>query len=205
MDWKKLSASAGIVLLAFGAGASAGFYFDQPQEIVKEVQVLKEVPVEIEVPGETIYETEKVYVDNGNLELVLEHVYDNDGQVEYLLEDLDDDELDLVVERIAFINEIKNLAAAEVKAEAADELDKEIYTYADNSTIKFDEDDIDRVRVQDDDDELIIEDVDFEDYDAEVKVTVKFEHDDEKFEADFMVDFRDGEVDDLDLLEIRER
>lgn len=147
----------------------------------------------------------EVEVDNENLDTVLEHIYDNDGSVSYLTEDLDDDELDQIVDRVAFINEIKSLAVAEIKAEAADELDKVVYTFADNSTIEFDEDDIERIRVQDDDDEVVIDDVDFEDSDAEVKVTVNFEQDDVKFQADFMVEFKDGEVDDLDLLEIRER
>ncbi len=205
MDWKKISkvgAAIGFIIAAFGTGVGSGFYFDQPQEIVKEISV--EVPVEVPVE-KVVYQDKLVYVDNENLDLVLDHLYDNDGQVEYLLEDLDDDELNLVVERIAFVNEIKSLAAAEVKAEAADELDKEIYTFADNSTIKFDEDDIERLRVQDDDDELIIDDVDFEDSDATVLVTAKFEQDDVKFEADFEVEFKDGSVDDVSLLEIRER
>ncbi len=199
MDWNQFWV-VGIIALIMG-GISGVAIFPREVEVEKEIEVIKEVPVNVTV---------EVPVDNGNLDVVLEHIYDNDGNVNYLTEDLDDDELSQVVDRVVFINEIKDLAVAEVKAEAADELDKEELIYFDADldkrvTVTFDEDDIERIRVQDDDDEVIVDDVDFEDNDAEVIVTVNFEQDDVKFVADFMVEFKDGEVDDLDLLEIRER
>ena len=198
---KKLLTGLTIGGLVVG-GLLGGFGFDDSKD-VKALQ--SQVTALQNAPADTINVTQEVEVDNGNLDLVLEHIYDNDGKVNYLLDDLDDDELNQVVDRILFINEIKDATVAEAKAEAADALNKEVYTFADNSTVTFDEDDIERIRVQDDDDEVVIDSVDFEDSDADVQVTVNFEQDDVKFAADFMVEFKDGEVDDLDLLEIRER
>ena len=158
----------------------------------KEVLVNNTVEVEVEV-------------DNGNLDLVLDHIYDNKGDVSYLTEDLDDDEVNEIVDRLIFVNEIKVLAAEEAKSEIKDLLDKEEFTF-NNVTVKFDEDDIERVRVQDDDDEVIVgEDIDFEDGDAEVEVEVYFEQDDVKYKALVEVEIKDGEVEDLDLVSVELR
>jgi len=159
----------------------------------------RNVTVELEVEKEVLVE-----VDNENLDLVLEHVYDNNGNVEYLLDDLDDDEVDQVVDRIVFVNDIKALAVAEADKEIADLLDKEEYVF-NNETIKFDEDDVERVRVQDDDDEVIVSDADFEDGDADVAVEVRFEQDDLKYVALVKVEIKDSEVDDIDLISVEER
>lgn len=199
---KKLLAGLAIAGLAVG-GLIGGIGFDDS----KDVKVLQNQLAELQnqpAPIADIVEVE-VAVDNGNLDLVLNHLYDNDGNVNYLLDDLDDDEVDQIADRITFINEIKSLSVNYLKAEAADALDKEVYTFADNSTVTFDEDDLERIRVQDDADEVVVDSVDFEDSDADVLATVYFEQDDVKFAADFNVEFKDGEVDDLDLLEIRER
>jgi hypothetical protein len=199
---------AGVVIGAAGMGIGAvAFPKEVPGPVVKEV---------VEVPGPTVVETVEVVkevpvnvtvevpVDNGNLDMVLEHVYDNDGKVQYLTDDLDDDEVDQIVERIAFVNDIKALAVAEVEAEGADELDKEVFKDADGK-IEFDEDDIDRFRVQDDDDEVVIDDIDFEDKDADVLVTVKVEQDDEEFNVTYLVEVKDGEVDDIEVESIERR
>jgi len=158
----------------------------------KEVLVNNTVEVEVEV-------------DNGNLDLVLDHIYDNKGDVSYLTEDLDDDEVNEIVDRLIFVNEIKVLAAEEAKSEIKDLLDKEEFTF-NNVTVKFDEDDIERVRVQDDDDEVIVgEDIDFEDGDADVEAEVKFEQDSIKYVANVIVEFRDGSVDDIELSDVKLR
>ncbi len=136
--------------------------------------------------------------------IILDHIFDNDGNVEYLVDDLDDDEINEIVDRIVFINDAKMLAAEEVKDELADELDGEEFTLNDNSTIEFDEDDIERIRVKDDDDEIFIENFDFKDRDTDVIVTAKFEQDDIDFEVDFKVEIEDNKVDDIEILEIRE-
>lgn len=155
----------------------------EPVVINNTITETVEVPVEVE---------KIVKVDNGNLGLVLEHVYDNDGNVEYLLDDLDDDELDLIVDRVVFINDIKQLAVAYVEKEGVDELDKEMV----NGT-ELDDSDIERFRVDDDSEDVIIDDVYFEDGEAEVLVTARFEQDDVDYEAVFRVEFEDGKVDDI--------
>lgn len=186
----QIGALVGVIGLILG-GFSGAFLF--PNKIVETetITITNVVNQTVEVP-----------VDNGNLNLVLNHIYDNEGNVSTLTEYLDDDELESIVDRIVFLNEIKSLAVAEVKAEAADELDKEVFN---ETNITFDEDEIERIRVQDDDNEVIVSDVDFDDKDADVKVTVYFEQDDDKYEADFNVEIKDGEVDDLTFLDARLR
>ena len=171
--------------------------FENADPVIEYVD--KEVEKEVQVEVEKLVE-----VDNGNLELVLDHIYDNDGNVEYLLDNLDDDEIDLIVDRVVFVNEIKSLAVAETEKEIKDLLDKEEFVF-NNETIKFDEDDIERVRIQDDDDEVVISDIDFEDSDADVEVEVYFEQDDVKYKALVTVEFKDGEADDIDLESVNER
>ena len=175
------------------------------QELTANIEFLSNMPIIVPEVVETIVEVPvETLVDNGNLDLVLDHIYDNDGSVQYLTEDLDDDEVNLIVNRIVFINDIKSLAVIEAENEIKDLLDKEEFTFG-NETITFDEDDVERVRVQSDGEDLIIDDVDFEDGDADVLVQVKFEQDDVKYLADCTVQFRDGVVDDIDLDDVELR
>ena len=207
-NWKKAATVAGIIGLVAGGfvGASIGYNsapINTVEKVVIEYQdkVCPEAPVcDVCEVAEPVIETVTEYVASEDLPMILEHIYDNDGNVEYLLDDLDDDEIDLIVARVAFINEIKDLAIEEAKKEAVDELNKESF-----GEVTFDDDDIERVRVKDDHDDVIIDDIDFKDFDADVIVTVKFEQDDIKYEADFMVEIKDAEAEDIDLLEIRER
>jgi hypothetical protein len=157
--------------------------------VPNEVEVLSE-PVMI--PGETIYE--EVLVDNGNLELVLDHIYDDNGDMNYLLDDLDDDEVEQIVDRIVFVNEAKTLAANYIKSEIADLLDKE-----EVGEIKLDEDDIKRIRIDSDDDEMEIEDIDFEDKDAHVLINATFKQDDASYKVSFDVEIKENEVDDVEM------
>ena len=150
---------------------------------------------ELEAVEATIVE---VQVDNGNLDLVLDHIYDNDGRVNYLLDDLKDDEVDQVVDRVVFINDVSALAVAEVKAEFLDIVDKEDQGFGAKF---FDEDDVERVRVGD----IIYFDVDFEDSDADVTVFVNFEQDNVKYVAEVEVEIKDGEVEDTALVSINLR
>ena len=191
---KKVAAVCGIALIgATLGGIAVKVSQPQPEQVVEEVVI--QLPGEVVTETVTVNNTVEVEVDNGNLDLVLDHIYDNDGSIDYLTEDLDDDEVSQIVERIAFINEAKALAVAEVEKEAKDELDKEVF----NGSITFDEDDVERVRVQDDDDEVSVESVDFEDKDCDVLVDVNFEQEDVKYTATFKVEIKDNEVEDLDL------
>jgi hypothetical protein len=189
---------AGIAIgsaVALGISFLGGALTIDPVETVieKNVTVFEQVEVPVEVPVEVITEIE---VDNENLDLVLEHIYDNEGQIEYLIDDLEDDELDEIVDRVVFINDVKALALAEVKSDGIDELHKETV-----NVTKIYEDDEERFRLYDDDEDVMIADVDFEDRDAEVLVKVRFELDDSdvKYGAEYKVSFEDGVVEDLDL------
>ena len=68
----------------------------------------------------------------------------------------------------------------------------------------MDEDDVERVRVDDDFDEILVDDIDFEDKDAELILTGTFEHDDVDYEFTAMVEFKDGEIDDVELISVAE-
>lgn len=200
---------AGIILsTGLAVGGATGYFSAPVQEIEVEKVVYQnqtvEVPVEVEkiveknVTIEVPVEVEKIVeVDNGNLSAVLEHIYDNNGKVQYLTSDLDDDEIDQIVDRIDFINFVKNGAVEEIEKELFDEIDGDKV-----SGIELDEDDLERLRVDDDYDELEIVDVDFEDKDAEVKVTGSFEQDDVEFEFEAIVEFKDGEVDEIKSISV---
>jgi len=168
------------------------------KEVIKEVpgpEVIKEVEVPVEVAVEKIVE-----VDSGNLDLVLQEVYDNDGAVDYLVDGLDDDEIEQIVDRIEFANDAKALAVAEVKKELFDEIDGE-----DVNGVELDEDEMERLRVDDDLNEVILSDVDYEDKDADVNVTGTFEQDDVKYEYEVLIEIKDGEVDDFEIVSISEK
>ena len=213
---------AGIVLISAGALGTSIVKNDTIHEQAVQISQLKSTiedlnndivnfedkePVIEYVDKEVIKEVEKnvtveVPVDNGNLDLVLDHIYDNKGKVSYLTEDLDDDEVDQIVDRVVFMNEIKKLAVDEVSKEFKDLIDKEDF----NGTDKFfDEDDVERVRVQYEDDELVVKNIDFEDKDAEVEVEIYFEQDDVKYKALVEAEFKDNKIEDINLISVVER
>ena len=198
---KKISAIVGGAILIAGiSGISGALMF--PKTITNDVIVEKNITQEVikEVPVEVIKEvniTKEVFVDNGKLELVLKHIYDNDGSVEYLTEDLDDDELSLIVSRVVLINDFKSLAIEAIKKDLFDELDGVNV----NGTI-LDDRDMEKLKIDSEDNEVIIEDIDFEDLDAEVKVTGSFKQDDVKYNFEALVSFKDGEYDELEDIEV---
>jgi hypothetical protein len=142
---------------------------------------------------------EEKLVDNGNLDLVLDEIFDNDGSVEYLTDDLDADEVDEIVERIVFVNDIKSLAVEEAKSEIADLVDKEVVAGE-----ELDEDDVEKIRIKDDADEVIVDDIDFDDRDATLLVSGDFRHDDIDYEFEVEVEIRDGKVEDIELVSVVE-
>lgn len=190
---------SGAALLS--AGAIAGvqlFPVEVTKETVKEVPVIQKEIVTVEknvsVPGPTVEVEKIVKVDNGNLDIVLNEIYDNDGSVEYLVDDLDDDEVSQIVDRIVFVNDIKSIAVAEVKSELVDEVDG-----MNVSGVILDDDDISRIKVNDDSDEIVVEDLDFEDKDGTVIVTGTFENDEVKYDYTAEVTIRDNKVEDIDF------
>lgn len=200
MEGKKLAAVVGAISLT--VGALGGAYYS-PVEVTKEVIVEKNVTVEkpvIEYVNSTVEVVKEVPVEkivyvnvtNDNLADVLEHIYDNDGSVEYLVDDLDDDEVSQIADRIVFANEVKSLAVDAIEKDLFDELDDEMV-----GLTRLDEGDMERLRIDDDVDEIVIDSIDFEDSDADVIVTGNFEQDDVRYDFTATVVFKDGEYDEL--------
>lgn len=198
-------ALAGIIGLGLGGFSGANIADDSTQvadlaqdlidERAKTLACENQEPVietvEVEVEKIVEIEVEKIVeVNSGSLRLVLDEIFDNNGNVEYLVEDLDDDELDQIVSRINFANDIKAISVEEIKRDGIDELDKEII-----GLVTLDEDDIERFKIYDDDDEVELDDINYEDRDADVYIDARFEQDDVKYVATFKVIIKDGEVD----------
>lgn len=167
---KKVGAIAlglGIVGASVVAGASLfpkEVEVEVPYEVVKYETVVEEVPVEKEV-----------LVDNGNLDLVLDYMLEDD--VSLVTEGLEDDEVDLIVDRIMFINEaesiVKNFIKENVFKHRAKEQEVESEDYSDLHVLNID-----------------LKDVDFESYDefgyttAKADVSVAFRYNDSGFIED---------------------
>ena len=206
---KKVVAASVIALVGLGAGFAISNVTTDPVEVTVEKivnQTIDASPEQIaaafaegasSVEPVTINNTVKV--DNGNLELVLQHIYDNDGSVDYLTDDLKDSEVAQIADRVVFINEVKAIAMQVAEDEIADLVDKENV----NGTV-MDEDDVEKIKVEDEFDKLTVDDVDFDDSDAEILVPVEFEHDDVDYEAVVKVIFKDGEYDDVELESVQE-
>lgn len=206
---KQIAAAAIAVVVAGAAGVGAGFMLDNPEpQVFTEVQhthTIEQVPFfvnqTVEVPVEKIVEKEVlIEVPAPGSEELLEFIVDEDGDLEMLdLDRIEDYGFDELINQVAFIRESKVMAADFVKKELADEVDRRSV-----GGVTLDEDDIERIRVQDDIDEMLIEDVDFEDMDAFVTVFATFEHDDIEYEVEFEVEIRDGEVDSISIKDLAE-
>ena len=200
--WQKITAfTVGGVLLG---GLGGGLLFNDNAEVKKLTDDLEATELELEELQAQEPEVLEVEVDNGNLDLVLQHIYDNDGQVEYLTEDLDDDEISEIVDKIVFVNEVKDITVDKVRAELYDEVDK-LEVSVGNSTVTLDEDDLKRLRIDDDSDELLFELDDWEDRDATVHVTGTFRQDDQRFNFELDAIFENGEFDELDNIVVTAR
>lgn len=160
----------GIKAEAFAAGVASV----KPTEVPGPVQIK-------EVGSEELAEIEQA-------------IMDNDGNVSFCTADLEDDEVALIGDCLVLTNDFKEVALAEAKSEIADLVDGKVV----NATT-LDEDDVERIRLNDDLDEIEVSDLDFEDKDANVYVTGTFEHDDVKYEFEVEVEFKDGKVDDVSL------
>jgi hypothetical protein len=195
----KILTVAGAGALLVGAGAFVGSQaFPKTVEVQKDVIVEKTVFVDKLVPVEVIKEVKVTEaVDNGKLDLVLQEIYDNDGSVEYLIDDLKDDEVDLIADRIILVNDFKDLAIAELRKNLFDELDGEVV-----GSETLDEGDMERLRINDDANEIVIDDIDFDDKDADLILTGTFEQDDIKYAFEATVSFKDGEVDEIDSVSV---
>ena len=188
-------------LIVGGLGGALLF----PKEVNNVIKVPYEVQVEVEkivnqtveVPVEVIKEVETIVeVDNGNLQYVLEHIYDKDGNVEYLLDDLKESELDKIVDRIIFINDIDSLSLDYVKANLAEEIHREIV----NGT-KLYKADVERIRL---DKDVSFESISFKYKDAIVKVTGSFRHDGDWYNFVSEVEIESNKIEDFKVISIEE-
>jgi hypothetical protein len=190
-----LKITAGGLIVALAGMAGGAMLFPVEKEVIVPVHVpgeTKYVTEFVDVPGpvQFVYEEREVLVDNGNLQLVLEEIYDADGDVSYLTAGLDDDELDMIVERIVFQSEAKIIAENAVKSKAFSELHRD-----DSTGTRLHKDDMRGLKL--DSDDTVFDVIDFDDKDAEVLVKITFRQGSERFEAVLSVLVRDGEYDDI--------
>ena len=169
-----------------------------PHTVIETQEI--EVPViEERIVNNTINQTVEVEVEveNGNLDLVLQHIYDNDGNVNYLTSDLDDDEIDSMVDRVIFINEVKKLAIDAVKDELFDEVDG-----LNMSGVILDDHEMERLKIDSRDYEIFVDATDFEDGEALITVTGTFEQDSVLYEFEAILEFDEGEFDRFDNVDV---
>lgn len=143
--------------------------------------------------------TETKVVQSEDLPLVLEHIFDNEGNINYITEDLDDDEIGMIVDRIVFVDDLKKLALKAIEADLFDELDGELV-----GAVTLDDKDMEKLRLNDEASEILIDDIDFEDKDATLITSGSFKQDDVKYLFEAEVIFRDGEYDELDNIVVTE-
>ena len=201
---KVAAAGIGAVLLAGVAGAGIGYLanpndltVDQANALIEEAfqQGIDSVEpqVEVQVVNQTVevpVEVEKIVeVESGNLSTVLDFIYDEKGRLSFVTSGLKDNEVSEIVDRIVFVNEVKALAAQEIR----DVADKELHRYK-VGKVTLDRNDIERLRVYDKSDELVLSKVRFKDNDATVEVKARFDHLRDRYEAVFSVEVRGGEV-----------
>lgn len=201
----------GAAVAALGVGGAIGYNIVEPEVETKVEYIINETVVEL--PAKVIVEekivnntieipvnvTEYVEVDNENLNVVLDHIYDNDGDIEYIIDDLDNDEVEKIAYRVILVNEFKKLAVDAVESELIDELDKMVV-----GGVTLDEDEVERLRIDSDLDEIVVNDIDFEDKDATIVVSGTFEHEDVDYEYTVDVVFKDNEFDEITNINVVE-
>lgn len=203
---KKMKA-IGMAIGIAGLGVAGGFLLDQPEPQVIEVEkqvpfeVVKEVAVPYNVTEEVIVEKEVekiIEVPLNGTDDVVEFIVDENGNINELdIDEIEDKGFDELISQVAFIQESKMMAVYEVESELSDELDRRTV-----QGVELDEDDIERIRVNDDLDELEIDDINFDEKDADVTVTGSFEHDDEEYDFEVLIEIKDGQVDDFDVISV---
>jgi len=166
-----------------------------PYEV--QVQVEKIVNQTIEVPViKEVNVTKEILVDNQNLKLVLDYIYDKDADVEFLLDNLKESEVNKIVDRIIFMNDIEVLAKDYARVNIAEEVHREVV----NGT-KLYKADIDRIRINKD---VSVEDVSFKYNDASVIVSGSFRHNSKWYIFESEVQFKDSKVEDFKVISLEE-
>jgi len=191
METKKIAAIVACGVLAIGAGVGISLVSDDSAKVadlqatIKALNVTAEPVIEY-VDNEVVVvknvTVEKIVeVDNGNLDLVLNTIYDaEDGDVSYLTDSLDDDELDLIVDRIVFENDAKSLAEAEVKAKIVGYIDDEADIFGEGDLVDYRDNDVYSVSVDSDDSVFEVSDYDDEEATIYVEAKLKLNNDDDR-------------------------
>jgi len=182
----------GVAVIGLSAFAGAQLF---PKTITKTTTVTHNitVPVEVPVPYEVVKNV-TVKVDNGKLSTVLKYLYDNDGKINYITKDLTDSEVGLIVDRIVFVNDAKSIAAKAVKSRLFSKINNEEITLNDGSSYKVDSDKLTRLRVDSDFDEVMVDSINFDDQDATLEVTFRFDDiNDLSFYGSAQVEFKSGD------------
>lgn len=191
---KNIYKKAGAVALGLGIVGASVLAGSQlfPKTVVEEVIVTKvvyedvivEVPTIVEVPVEVEKEV-IIEVDNENLALVLKYVYDEEGNLEFLTEDLFEDELDIIVDRILLVEEVKSVSVNNALSNFARELEKQH---------DYDRRDVSRVKLVKDSVEFVKDSADFKYSEFEIKLSVEFRYDSSVEEKEVLVKYYNGKV-----------
>ena len=158
----------------------------EPQVVIETVteQVEVEVPVEVEV-----------LVDNENLNLVLQYMFDNEGNVSYVTNELDEEDINEIVDRIVFLNDVENISLNAAETELLDLVDRERV-----SGVRIYKEDISRIRLND----PVVDVSDLKYGDADVTVTGTFRADGRNYEFEILVEVTDKEVNEVELISVNE-
>lgn len=187
INWTLVLLVAVLALLVGGFVGAKAF----PNTITQYKNVTVDKIIEVEVPVE-------VEVESEDLQIVLNYIYDNDGELADLdITSLDDDEISLITERIVFVNEAKVIAISAIKTDLFDELDNEVYFDGTSDEVKFDEDDLGSLRIDDEDDEITVDVNDFDEGEAVVTITGTFKQDGVKYQFSADVELEDNEADEV--------
>ena len=162
---------------------------------VKYVNQTVEVPVEVE---------KIVKVDNGNLDAVLEQIFSDEGNVSYVLDDLTDDQKDLIVDRILFLNDARTVAFNGESNTFTADIDMVEFVNSDNETITFDDDEIYGVRIDFSDVVVDKSTIDFDNNYLEVVVPVSFKQEGVRYNASMRVTVEDSAVKEVVVDEVTE-
>jgi len=172
--------------LAIGAGIGAYVFPNQVDKVVVNETVV-EVPVDV-VHNVTV---EKM-VDNGNLDMVLNHVFDTNGNVSYITSGLKDTEINQIVDRIVFVNDIKTMALNETESGIIKELSNIVV-----GNVTLNSYDIKRLRINNTLSEIPLKNINFDYKDATAVVSGQFEQNSTRYNFVSDVKFVDNKFDSI--------
>lgn len=147
----------------------------------------------------------EVVTNNDDYDKVIRVITDTDGQTEPVLDGLSDLEVAEVSARYVMAADFLSIAEQEVKKSGLDELDKEVVTLANGSTLTINSEDAGRFRLEDSPGFVQFSSFDFDEKDAKVLVEGNFRQDGHTFDAQFEVTIRDGKYRRIQVVSVTER